>query len=177
MGEWADIAVSQGRHDSELFGRDNGWVTVNILSTYGSYGHHWGSIGSGSWWEFLHSLDKDYFLKKVMKQSDMWEFSSDKTLECMRQHVIEYRKDCSIAKEEARAGWDVIGKIKEALIWEPDTADTFRNYMIDDDFWSQDFYEFFRHEYSSSANGLWERIWQPFTMVVSSSEELQNAVN
>lgn len=175
MGEWADISVSQGRYEKEQSMYDSGWVTVSILSTFGSHGHHWCSIGADSWWEFLVSLDKDYFLKKVMDQRNLKDFSAKETLVSMRRHVLEYRRDMSIEKDEARLAWATITDIENDLEWEPDTPNLFRTYMIDDPYWSQEFYEYFQYEYSVNANGLWERIWQPFTMLLRNDEELQNA--
>lgn len=175
-GEWADISVSQGRRDSELVGgRDTGWVTVNILSTFGSYGHHWCAIGSDQWWEFLVSLDKDYCLKKIMEQRDLKEFDSDATLAHMKKHVIEYLADGSISEADAENARECIRDIEHEIRWEHPTEELFGGHMRDNEYWSQEFYVYFQVRYTNRANGLWDKIWVPFVHMVRKSEVLQNA--
>jgi hypothetical protein len=94
---WADITIDA----SDRSGR------IQIASDFGDYQRYWGACGK-SFKEFLCSLDMHYAAGKF--GANDW-FDHDKTIRGYKLSVIEYRRNESISKEEARKIYDEINDV------------------------------------------------------------------
>lgn len=111
---WADITIEEWQ----------GGGSFKCISDYGNYSHIWGSIGERSLREFLCSLDKHYFLKKVTEYKYL-EFDCEATLAGIRKDILKYRREGEIDKElarecfdEAQPGTDLSDCDNSTLFWE-----------------------------------------------------------
>lgn len=78
----------------------------STVSDYGNYGYWWGAIGGdGDIRRFLlnSERDPDYFRIKLNPTSH---YDGEATCEAIRKQIIEWRKDGTMSREEAREEYD-----------------------------------------------------------------------
>lgn len=93
--------------------KHEGWAIIVIgddgffsaVSDYGNYAFRWTAFGK-SFKDFLIDAHKgwDYFASKLSST----EYSSRKTYQAIKEHILEYRKNGTIGREEAREEWDLL---------------------------------------------------------------------
>jgi hypothetical protein len=99
-----------------------GWARIFITdkgqfiaaSDYGGFEHWWGSVGGDPersylirTLAFIADVEKDpgYFIRKLCYgKKDLYD--GDQTLKEIKKHIIEYRRDGSYTKDEARDLWN-----------------------------------------------------------------------
>lgn len=169
-GEWADIMVIAGQSDPAIFGRDTGYVKVNINSSYGGWAYSWPSIGPGHWSFFLNDLDIDYCLNKLMGHRELYEFDHDKTIRTMKSYILERRQQDDIGCREARNAWNYLDEI----YWTEDQRE-FLDQVYHIPVFSDDYWEWPRYSINPTARGFWDRVWRPWITSVVNSQDLRDA--
>ena len=78
-----------------------------ITGDFGPFTHTWTHIGSGSFIDFLESLEFDYAMTKLSPQ-DIEVFDGDKTRDRIKKEIIDRRLEGYITAAQARHFWDEI---------------------------------------------------------------------
>jgi len=152
-GDWAEIQIRL---------LPNGGV-FSCISTYGDYAHVWTSIGSGTFYQFLCSLDKNYFLKKT-RNSDYRMFSMEKSCRAVRQDIIELRRELSITKEEARDCWERMKEIERDAFNSEGFYAMLDSLDVLDVVYGGSAAEIpTQEEYRPECTSFWERVWPAIT--------------
>jgi len=158
-------------------GRSEGWVWANIAlheatgsflcsGDYGSFCHQWPpAYRVVSLKKFLAGVDRSYFMEKT--RGACWKvFSVEKTLECLRETILEHRRHEGLDKHAAREAWDDLRSAEEWDLGYGTNATHF--YHIIDALPSvmkaigPDMMDIARTEPSSECVGFWERVWPKF---------------
>lgn len=149
---WATITIRQ-------------WVeggSIDVQSDFGSYSYSWTSIGPRDFRAFLMGLDYGYFMEKAARGSRGYRFSPERTIEGMKQFVIERRRGGDIDSATARAGWEAIEDLDVDIVME--TESWFVASVLD----RSDLFELFGGDYDSiplrsercpQCAGFWNEIW------------------
>lgn len=87
----------------EDFGDGQGQIFINVSCD--CWSKFWGSMGCGIK-EFFISCDKYYLAKKLIPYDRMLEDDLEGTIENIKEHIIEWRREGSYTKERARELWD-----------------------------------------------------------------------
>lgn len=76
----------------------------SCVSDFGNYAHAWGDFGKRDFREFLLEIDAGYLAGKI--SGGRREYAAEATLEAVKQHIVELRRDRSVSKDFAREEWD-----------------------------------------------------------------------
>lgn len=132
--------------------------TVDIQSNYGDYSHIWSVRGPLiTLKQFISGIDFNYAMKKWIGRKS--ELQYDATIVTFKRQILQYRKDESLQKNEARSMWDSIKDIDYCY-----TSDEFYRQLEDTELveiWPE-FYELFYYDHSVEAYLFWIYIWLPF---------------
>lgn len=104
-GEWASIVLRQ----FEALGVDNQPRHIGeilIYSSYGSWGYQWGHLGE-PFKQWLLDAERDYVAGKLLG-SRAYQFDGEKSVNGLRQSLLEHRRTGDITKNDARSIWDWI---------------------------------------------------------------------
>lgn len=164
--EFAEIFVEAGRNETAS-GQDNGWVTVTIRSSFGSWGHHWSAIGDRDWREFLSGMDIDYAMGKFMGQSLMVEDLAG-TIKNLHEHIAELREFSGISAEEEKRLREDYTEDEFDTVDELFSAFSSEGGTISDGYW-----ELGATKRNPTADAFWERLWIPFCTYLTEEMELQ----
>lgn len=180
--EWATIAVRERRTkpDSMCGGERRECGEILIYSSFGSWGHQWGHLGT-PFRRWLLTCEFDYVFTKFMGVK-LHEFDGDGSIKALRERVIEYRRHNGWSKETARAAWEAIEEAElEASSSEHDFVEAFQR--VASDFGNEystirlgvrgprwkDLHSFFAEpweltttRHNLSARGFWRDIWPVF---------------
>jgi hypothetical protein len=138
LTEWSKIIAEQAAEDAKkppqirtyrYAENGNGWYiafmdnygSLSILSDYGNYGYRWGSFGAiekDGFLRFLTGCDDSYILGKLAQGRS--EYQDEPTLAAVKRKIIEYRRDRTLSKEQAREEWDLLREEYENLYTEFD---------------------------------------------------------
>jgi len=135
---------------------------VIIASSYGHWQYYWTSIGNRTLAQFLAKLDMHYMGGKMLGIGI--DVNCDRsTIQCIREHIIEYRRDCTYTKEFAREEWQTVDS------WESGMLMDFREWCettkIDDA------YELRRKIINPSWEQFWNKLWVPLVVPVLKTQE------
>lgn len=147
-GEWAHITINERTG------------TFMAQSSYGTFGYIWTAIGDCTLKQFLAGLEYGYFFSKVAA-SHGYKFSADRTIQSLREMIIEARREKDIDDLEARTLWRVADTAKEY-----DDEGAFLGAMYFDydmsRFLRGDVTGVTRRERDPQCAGFWEKIWPVF---------------
>ena len=79
----------------------------SVVSDYGNYAFWWTHFGEGDFRAFLISLEWDYAAGKL-GQGHTKVFQGQSTIENVRDHILQHRRDGSWSKERALEEWELI---------------------------------------------------------------------
>ncbi|MDU2064395.1 MAG: hypothetical protein E6713_06085 [Sporomusaceae bacterium] len=102
-----------GHGDWAIFTIEENGGLFNCHSSYGAYNYSWPKRGRKSFKHFLIEIARDaegYLLNKV---SDRNSVMFDKTIAKWKKEILDWRKQGSISKEQARQAFDDIEHIDE----------------------------------------------------------------
>lgn len=147
-----------------------GWGIFLIDSTgmfaavtdYGNYAYKWTHHGEKDFRQFIVTAYKshDYILGKLASEV----YSGKKTVEGIKEHILEYRRDGSFTKEFARREWDLINEIED-MNSEHGFNEWYENTAIND---ASEFYE---TNWTPQAKAFAEKLMPRLAAVLR--EELQ----
>jgi len=102
------------KYEWAIFTIDENGGLFNCHSSFGDYSYSWPSHGRKTFKHFLIEItrDYDYLLNKV---SDKSYFDFDKTITEWKGKVIEWRKELSISKDQAREAFDAINDLEDGM--------------------------------------------------------------
>ncbi|WP_426751753.1 hypothetical protein [Myxococcus sp. Y35] len=98
------LRTPKGAWLADVILRSDGFFAT--VSDWGNYAFRWTSPGR-PFREFVAGLETspDYVCSKLEKR-DWWDARA--TLKSIREHIIEYRRDGSYSKEEAKEAWESV---------------------------------------------------------------------
>lgn len=157
-GEQAQIFVRHGVHRSRP-GYEDGtvWVSVAILSSFGSWARHWNNCGPGDWRRFLAGLNRDYAMTKFMGAGYLVPDEAA-TLKAARCDVMERRRSGELNAAEAREAWDACADLWADGASVSGMLENFASCRA----WRDSYWEMERTVPSPQAVGFWETIWRPW---------------
>lgn len=157
--ESAQIFVRHGKHVARAdYPQNTTWVSVAILSSFGSWAHHWQHCGPSDWRNFLASLDEDYAMRKLMGTA--WQvFSPEATLREARRSVIERRRTGELNRSAAREAWDEMNEIEAD--GERNETGIIRAFSRCDAF-CDTYWDMSMHEPAAEGVAFWRMIWRPW---------------
>lgn len=158
-GESAQIFVRHGFHNG-VSGFHDGttWISVAILSSYGSWAYHWQNCGPTHWRTFLAGLEEDYAMDKFMGQSRLI-FSPERTLQAARATVLRDRRQGLLNTYVARAAWETVDDlIRRKVRDQRDIIEAFATTRaFQDSYWEMPCYE-----PRPEGTAFWKNIWVPW---------------
>ena len=109
LGNHVRIMVKGEVRTWRLDGQTSFTISLKILGDFGCYEHFWSHAGGEgeTWWGWLHSTDKDYFMQKLVGSS-AWEFDWDTSIKEAIRVVREWRKDGTLSRSQAQEIMDQI---------------------------------------------------------------------
>ncbi len=142
--EWAEVLITM-----------EGFFAV--VSSYGNWAYAWRDFGRGADFRaFLMQLNDGYIIGKLNgKHPDVYD--GKRTLESVKQHICEYRRQESYDKERARALWEQL-----ELYNDLEAEHDFNEWYGHADHGIDDAYEFACHEYPSDLRHFVKAMWPPF---------------
>lgn len=91
---------------------------ILIHSSFGSWANSWGHMGVPMD-SFLAKVERGYCAEKFMG-SNAYRFDGELSVKGLRERVLEWRRDGTFEKDEARAVWDWISENDDRLESSPD---------------------------------------------------------
>lgn len=145
------IAVRHNGDHARLLWQDDGRVI--LVSSYGNWSYFWSHRGDRSVPEFLVDLDIDYMGSKMLG-CESQEFDDKGTSQAIRETILEYRREGSITKEQARSEWEEVECLEDGEY-------DFRQWYEASEHLGPDCYELRRTKTNSNWYWFWKRIWEP----------------
>jgi hypothetical protein len=114
-GEWATICVREWEVKNDALTSEKVRYCGEILihSTFGSWANSWTHCGC-RFKKFLTFADFDYLFTKFMG-GNLHTFDGEKSLKSLRKRVIEFRRNGSLDKDDARELWGEISDNRDML--------------------------------------------------------------
>lgn len=162
---WAYLYVDHGVVKADkLTSNDRHWVSVSVISDYGSFGFCWSHIGE-DWRDFLAGIDFDYAMKKMMGLRLWVPLDVSEASDKAKSTVIDLRRHDCLSREEARDLYDAA---------ESASGDAFncQHFLAE---WnsesmgkvsSRDLYDGRWEKYNPQAVGFWADIWPHFIAAI-----------
>lgn len=100
-GEWGRFFWHESDPRLRRDGSMEYGATWTAYSSFGVFGHYWGSMGE-PFAEFIDGIESDYLLSKIARM----ETNADKTFAEVKRLIRQRRRDGRITKEEARDAID-----------------------------------------------------------------------
>lgn len=145
------IAAKSNHEWANLYWREEtGRVIIN--SSYGDWSFSWRHRGDQSLAAFLYKLDMDYMGGKMLG-INYYVFSRTKTVECIREHILEERRRAGLTKDEARTAWDNFVQLEDGDI-------SFETWATNEDVLG-DTFDFHCTEPEPSWFHFWNKLWLP----------------
>lgn len=165
-GEWATVVLRDlGSHTAH--GHTSWAGEILIHSTFGTFGHYWGSMGE-SLRPFLIGLNFGYWAGKLAGNASRV-FDREATWKSIRERVLEVRREGDLTHEEARSlyddlvdeeeehGGDDSHSFVEGVQSVARASDVGQAETILSEPW-----EYIRTKSDPQLVGLWEQLWKPF---------------
>lgn len=113
------------------------------VTDYGNYAYCWTHHGETDFRKFVIDLEKSpgYLLGKVARHA--YSYDGEKSLDLIKENILELRKDGSLTKEDARKEWDLLDD------YEFESECNFGQWL--DKTSLGDAWEYYRESYSVSA--------------------------
>lgn len=147
--ELNSLIVRSGNEHCELLWRDSGRVI--ILSSYGDWSYWWSHPGGDSMVEFMTEINCEYTGQKMIG-ADFYKPCPQATAKLAREHIVQYRGDCSIEKEVAREEWGLARQLDDGDI---DISTWVAHSEI------QDAWEMIGEVPSNAWMHFWRTLWKP----------------
>lgn len=128
---------------------------VIISSDYGHWQYYWNSIGKKTLAQFLSGLDMHYMGGKMLG-AGLHEYCEASTIQCIREHITQYRRDGSYTKEFARTEFDNVRRLEDGYY--QDFREWYEATKI------EDAYELRRDRVRPCWEQFWNRLWVPFVV-------------
>lgn len=90
-----------------------------IISDFGNYAFAWRSFGE-CFRSFLCQVDNCYLTGKLC--NGRTEYDEDRTQQLIREHILSYRRDRSLSREEARCEWELSSDLGSFDAWYMQTS-------------------------------------------------------
>lgn len=100
-----DLRTDKGRWLARVVICDDGYFST--VSDYGNYGFWWGAAGD-CFRSFLCRLEPDYLCGKLAPETVYYGQETEKNI---RRRILEWRRDGSLSRDDARREWDLIGEV------------------------------------------------------------------
>lgn len=120
--------------------RGEGWAVFvlgsdgffSAVSDFGNYAYLWRAHGCADFRQFLLGAARDwsYFANKLSEGER--EYDGTATRRGIQRHILEYRRDRTLSKEEARREWDLCGSDVEDYGHGGGFADWYRETALPD---------------------------------------------
>lgn len=149
MGGWAKITLCE----------EDG--SVGIISDYGNWGYLWSHHGCESLKHFLLQVGKHYASEKFTGGKK--EYNHERTIKHIKQHIIEFRREGSYKKKDAREMFD-------ALDWVENEHEIYNDGVLSEHI--PDIYEFFSSDPDRQFDMFFDRLWVVFLDYIK--EEVKN---
>jgi hypothetical protein len=164
--------------DRFIIRKEHEWAFVYVdektgvfacYSSFGTYAYCWTHIGDRTLKQFLSGLNFDYFMGKTRR--DYLRFDFDATVEGIKQHIKEGRRNGDLTKAEARAAWGSIedlsdenspDRFADSLYWSKPLMHAYGNDMCD----------VCRERPDPDSRGFWKTIWPEFLKNISATAEI-----
>ena len=150
--------IQMWRYTLPTIDRIEGWGIFLMDSTgifaavtdYGNYAYSWSHYGEKDFREFIIGLEKSpsYLLGKVARHE--YKYDGEETLKFIKKHILEYRRDANVTREEARKEWDLLEEYE--LEYEYGFNQWYESTSLDDA------HEFYHESYSASAIGFAKKL-------------------
>jgi len=88
--------------------------TLLIHSDFGSYASRWGRPGKEIR-RFLIDCETDYVARKLVPSFWRRPVDPEATIRCVRQRLLERRREGAITREFARKEWDLVGNVEDEI--------------------------------------------------------------
>lgn len=154
--EWAFIYI------------DEASCVFTSYSSYGNYAYQWRSIGDCTLKAFLSDLDFSYFMSKTRRE--YLRFDADASIDGIKRHIIENRRDGSLTCEEARDAWDDLPGV------DANSVDGFLNEFCASEalmrVYGGDYCDIARERPDSDSKGFWREIWPEFLKKIAAPTEV-----
>lgn len=169
--EWATIAIKGWQVPADAYcstPREIGEILIH--SSFGSWAHQWGHLGT-PFKTWLAKTDDKHYLAGKFLGSKADTFDGEKTVKGLRERVIKQRRHSDLRREAARLIWDWIEENEPELETSPDS---FVNKMHDgpcdcDDMtrstgarFFEEPWEHIRTSLDRSFAAFWRDIWPVF---------------
>jgi len=128
-----------------------------ICSDYGNYGHKWPpqGWGEGDFRSFLLEIETDYYLRSKLSKENF--YSGRKTLENIRDHILNYRRSGIYTREEASEEWELVNRYAGDIEL---NAIGFHEWYLETHIDGAG--ELSHYTYNPQLNGFCEHIWPRF---------------
>lgn len=131
--------------------------------SYGTYAYCWTHRGGRTLKQFLADLDFEYFMGKT--RPDYKRFDFDKSIEGIKQRVIECRRDGSIDQAQAREAWGEIDDLGHTQHEGEFLSDMYQSAPIML-LYPDEYYEAAAMVPDGDSLGFWTVIWPEFLKAV-----------
>lgn len=151
--EWAHIFI------------DEKTGTFAAVSSFGNFSHIWTHRGGETLKEFLLDLDYGYFMGKTAHSKGR-QFSHKKTIQGVKETILERRREGRISKADARDAWndleliDTIGSVDHFFHELTESRDLMN--ALDGDC-----YDISCDEDDPQCRGFWDKIWPEFKAMIT----------
>lgn len=157
---WAYVFVKTGKRTE-----NEEWITVSVVSDFGNFGYAWTHVGA-SGKRFLTEISFEYAMEKFLGER-FRVFDKDKTVQALREHVIDRRRNGTWKKSDARELWDLVSEAQSCSF----EHEFFRGIEEGSDyFWRDSLYEMRRTSPCPQAVGFWKFIWPEFVRALKAEE-------
>lgn len=127
---------------------------VSVYSDYGDWSYRWTAIGDTTLPEFVAGLDSQYAGGKFLGAA-LRVFSVESTVELIRRHILELRRDATYTKDFAATEWEQVGYLESG---DYDFRMWCENTKI------ADAYEFSSEEVDAAWLTFWRKLWEPYVI-------------
>jgi hypothetical protein len=145
-------------HEWAIFYIDEEMGSFVCQSSYGTYANIWRHIGDRTLKQFLAGLNFDYFMGKA--RPDYQRFDRDKSVENVKDAIIQCRRRGDCDRETARHAWDDIE------VNDNDNGVRFCDEVARSDdllkILGSEYYEYARESADGDSRHFWKVIWPEF---------------
>lgn len=166
QGEWATIII-RGWQSTGNDGKPHEIGEILIHSSFGSWAYQWGHLGL-PFREWLPKAERAYCAEKFLG-TKAYQFDGATSVRELRRHLLQYRRDGSLGKGDARELWDWIDDNECELetsendfVWALERADTeivatdqVRHFLSEP-------WEYLHETLNRSFARFWEVLWPVF---------------
>lgn len=131
----------------------------------GNYNFSWAAPGP-DFFDFLQELNFDYAMGKFLGNEK--HLNVQKSVQAMREYVLDYRRDATLTAAKARELWDaateLAGEYHAHLPAALEKSAFARHYS--------QWYDLLRYDHGPQAKWFWQLIWQPLMLHIKQAHAI-----